>query len=77
MGRESRPELTGPPELYYNEDEAAKYTSNTRVLEIQAKLTYRAVELLALPPGALRCRPRAELRGETGPASGTPSPERR
>lgn len=48
MGKE-RPELTGPPENFYNEDEARKYTGNSRMIEIQSKLTERAVELLALP----------------------------
>ncbi|XP_065174418.1 probable 18S rRNA (guanine-N(7))-methyltransferase [Sycon ciliatum] len=46
----SRPEHTGPPELFYNEDEATKYTCNSRIIEIQEKMTERAVEMLALPP---------------------------
>lgn len=48
MGKE-RPELTGPPEFFYNDDEARKYTNNSRMIEIQSKLTARAVELLSLP----------------------------
>lgn len=48
MGKE-RPELTGPPEIFYNDDEARKYTNNSRMIEIQSKLTARAVELLSLP----------------------------
>jgi len=44
----SRPEHTAPPEVYYNDDEAKKYTSNTRIIEIQNQLAERALELLAL-----------------------------
>ncbi|KAK0546548.1 18S rRNA (guanine1575-N7)-methyltransferase [Tilletia horrida] len=44
-----RPELQLPPELYYGDDEAAKYTMNTRVQKIQAEMSERALELLALP----------------------------
>ena len=45
----SRPEHQAPPEIYYNDTEAQKYTSNTRNQEIQAEMTLRAIELLALP----------------------------
>jgi len=44
-----RPELKAPPEVFYNEEEARKYTSNTRMIEIQNQMTLRALELLALP----------------------------
>lgn len=44
-----RPELKAPPEVFYNEDEARKYTSNTRMIEIQNQMTLRALEILALP----------------------------
>ncbi|KAI9208954.1 S-adenosyl-L-methionine-dependent methyltransferase [Polychytrium aggregatum] len=44
----SRPEHTAPPEIFYNDDEAKKYTVNTRIQTIQAELTYRAMELLNL-----------------------------
>lgn len=44
----SRPEHTAPPEVFYNEDEAKKYTFNTRNMEIQNQLTERALELLTL-----------------------------
>lgn len=47
----SRPEHIAPPEVFYNAVEAQKYTSNTRVQSIQAEMTYRCLELLALPPG--------------------------
>ncbi|KIY43596.1 S-adenosyl-L-methionine-dependent methyltransferase [Fistulina hepatica ATCC 64428] len=46
----SRPELQAPPEIYYGDAEARKYTHNTRNLQIQADMTYRALELLNLPP---------------------------
>ncbi|KAH6803344.1 S-adenosyl-L-methionine-dependent methyltransferases superfamily protein [Perilla frutescens var. frutescens] len=45
----SRPELQAPPEIFYNDDEARKYTSSSRIIDIQAKLSERAMELLALP----------------------------
>lgn len=48
MTRGDRPELTAPPEYYYNDNEAEKYTHNTRIMTVQAKLTARAVELLQL-----------------------------
>ncbi|GJP40155.1 hypothetical protein CLOM_g24437 [Closterium sp. NIES-68] len=44
-----RPEQLAPPEVFYNDAEARKYTTSSRMIEIQAKLTERAVELLALP----------------------------
>ncbi|KAH8877593.1 hypothetical protein KSF78_0005265 [Schistosoma japonicum] len=43
-----RPEHTLPPELYYNNDEAKKYSSNTHIIDIQTRITERALELLAL-----------------------------
>ncbi|KAJ2078003.1 18S rRNA (guanine1575-N7)-methyltransferase [Coemansia sp. RSA 988] len=44
----SRPEHIAPPELFYGETEAKKYTRNTRIAAIQAEMTMRAVELLSL-----------------------------
>ncbi|XP_065663462.1 probable 18S rRNA (guanine-N(7))-methyltransferase isoform X2 [Hydra vulgaris] len=44
-----RPEHLAPPEVFYNEIEAKKYTSNTRMIEIQNQMTERALELLNLP----------------------------
>ena len=35
MGKSERPEHTNPPEIFYNEDEARKYTSNSRMIAIQ------------------------------------------
>lgn len=49
MGRGDRPEHTAPPEIFYNEEEARKYTTNSRMITIQSSLTERALELLALP----------------------------
>ncbi|KAI6132140.1 williams-Beuren syndrome critical region protein 22 [Pisolithus croceorrhizus] len=46
----SRPELQAPPEIYYGDTEAKKYTTNTRNQQIQADMTYRALELLNMPP---------------------------
>ncbi|KAK9287007.1 hypothetical protein L1049_015415 [Liquidambar formosana] len=45
----SRPELQAPPEIFYDDVEARKYTSSSRIIEIQAQLSGRALELLALP----------------------------
>lgn len=49
MGRNDRPEHSAPPEIFYNDDEARKYTDNSRIINIQRQLTERALELLALP----------------------------
>lgn len=48
MGKGDRPEHSAPPELFYDGVEAEKYTTSSRVMEIQEKLTLRALELLAL-----------------------------
>lgn len=44
-----RPEHSAPPEIFYNDSEARKYTQNSRIATIQAELSQRALELLALP----------------------------
>lgn len=49
MASGRRPEHSAPPEIFYNDDEARKYTSNTRMIEIQMNMSERALELLALP----------------------------
>ena len=46
----SRPEHQAPPEIFYNDLEARKYTRNSRIQDIQFKLAERALELLLLPP---------------------------
>jgi len=45
----SRPEGTRPPELYYDATEARKYNQSSRMNNIQAEISARAIELLALP----------------------------
>ncbi|RFU31363.1 hypothetical protein B7463_g4987, partial [Scytalidium lignicola] len=44
----SRPEDTLPPDLHYNDTEARKYTTSSRIQNIQASMTHRALELLDL-----------------------------
>ena len=44
----TRPEYAAPPELFYNEDEAVKYTIFSHGI-LQAQITERAIELLNLP----------------------------
>ncbi|KAJ6856668.1 hypothetical protein NC651_038353 [Populus alba x Populus x berolinensis] len=44
----NRPELLAPPEIFYDDSEARKYTSSSRIIDIQARLSERALELLAL-----------------------------
>uniref|UniRef100_A0A1I8HQ80 Methyltransf_11 domain-containing protein n=1 Tax=Macrostomum lignano TaxID=282301 RepID=A0A1I8HQ80_9PLAT len=45
----SRPESSLPPELYYDDKEAKKYTQNSRIIQIQSEMSERAIELLSLP----------------------------
>lgn len=44
----SRPEDILPPDLFYNDTESRKYTTNSRIKNIQASMTNRALELLDL-----------------------------
>ncbi|EEB20038.1 conserved hypothetical protein [Pediculus humanus corporis] len=44
-----RPEHQAPPEVFYNDVEARKYTENSRMINIQVSMSERAIELLALP----------------------------
>ena len=44
-----RPEQVAPADVFYNEEEAAKYTVNTRMINIQTQLAQRALEILAIP----------------------------
>lgn len=44
----SRPEDTLPPDLYYNDQTSRQYTRNTRIRQIQADMTHRALDLLDL-----------------------------
>jgi len=45
----SRPELTGTADVFYNEKEAKKYHTSSRMVGIQHEITRRAIELLCLP----------------------------
>ena len=45
----SRPELTGHASNFYNEREARKYNSSSRMINVQREITLRAIELLLLP----------------------------
>jgi 18S rRNA (guanine1575-N7)-methyltransferase len=47
----SRPEGALPPDAYYNETEARKYDSSSRIINIQESITNRAIEMLCLPAG--------------------------
>jgi 18S rRNA (guanine1575-N7)-methyltransferase len=46
----SRPELTGHASHHYNEKEARKYDSSSRMIGVQREITERAIELLRLDP---------------------------
>ncbi|RVW12004.1 18S rRNA (guanine-N(7))-methyltransferase RID2 [Vitis vinifera] len=45
----SRSELQVRPEIFYSDTEARRYVSSSWTIKIQAKLSERASELLALP----------------------------
>ena len=47
----SRPEAIAPPEIFYNVEEAQKYASNSRMIEIQSEMSSRAIDLLNLSMG--------------------------
>ncbi len=42
----SRPEHVAPPELFYDDKEAGKYTGNSRIIAIQTAMAERCLELL-------------------------------
>jgi len=46
----SRPELQRPPELYYDEAEALKYTNRKRNIKVQREMSDRCVEIMDLYP---------------------------
>ena len=57
-----RPESQCPPEDFYNEEEAIKYTKryysiyiSTRIINVQADLAQRCIELLAIKDGEKKC----------------------
>ncbi|EFA84220.1 hypothetical protein PPL_03297 [Heterostelium album PN500] len=45
----SRPEHIAPPEIFYDDVESRKYSSNSRIIEIQTTMAERAYELLSIP----------------------------
>ncbi|OJD18566.1 hypothetical protein AJ78_01407 [Emergomyces pasteurianus Ep9510] len=49
----SRPEDTLPPDLFYNDSESRKYTTSSRIRNIQSEMTHRALELLDLKSPSL------------------------
>lgn len=49
----SRPEDLLPPDLFYNDTESRKYTTSSRIKNIQASMTHRALELLDLSSPSL------------------------
>ena len=48
-----RPEHQAPPEVFYDEEGARKYSENSRNIKIQTEMAERAIEMLDLPPGWL------------------------
>ena len=48
MSSRTRPEEQAPPDVYYNEAEAEKYLHNSRMIEVQATMAERALEMLCL-----------------------------
>ncbi|KAL4949721.1 S-adenosyl-L-methionine-dependent methyltransferase [Aspergillus filifer] len=49
----SRPEDVLPPDLFYDDNESRKYTTSSRIRNIQANMTHRALELLDLKAPSL------------------------
>lgn len=49
MSHRSRPEEQAPPDVFYNQTEAEKYLHNSRMIEVQAQMAERALEMLCLP----------------------------
>lgn len=45
----SRPEGTQAPQNFYDDKEARKYNSSSRMINIQTEISERAIEMLALP----------------------------
>ena len=45
----TRPEESGPADIFYNETEANKYLHSSRMIEVQTSMAERAVEMLCLP----------------------------
>jgi 18S rRNA (guanine1575-N7)-methyltransferase len=49
----SRPEDILPPDLFYDDNNAAKYTTSSRIQHIQSSMTNRALDLLSLTSPSL------------------------
>ncbi|KAL2864548.1 18S rRNA methyltransferase BUD23 [Aspergillus lucknowensis] len=49
----SRPEDVLPPDLFYDDNESRKYTTSSRIRNIQVDMTHRALELLDLKSPSL------------------------
>ncbi|KAH9412259.1 hypothetical protein HK407_01g01520 [Ordospora pajunii] len=49
----SIPELEGPAEQYYDEEQSKKYTQNSRICHVQTELAWRCIELLGVEKGGL------------------------
>ncbi|KAL9004401.1 MAG: hypothetical protein Q9188_002786 [Gyalolechia gomerana] len=49
----SRPEEILPPDLFYDDSESRKYTTSSRIQNIQSEMTHRALELLQLDSPSL------------------------
>ncbi|KAL4975786.1 S-adenosyl-L-methionine-dependent methyltransferase [Aspergillus desertorum] len=49
----SRPEDILPPDLFYDDNESRKYTTSSRIRNIQSDMTHRALELLDLKAPSL------------------------
>lgn len=45
----SRPEHFNPPEIFYNQAEARKYATSSRMMDVQTSMAERALQLLLLP----------------------------
>lgn len=48
MSRKKVPELTNPPEIFYDERESQKYHQNTRINKVQRDISERCLELLEI-----------------------------
>lgn len=38
-----------PPECFYNDQEARKYTNCSRIIKVQSEMTFRCLDLLGIP----------------------------
>jgi 18S rRNA (guanine1575-N7)-methyltransferase len=51
----TRPELVAPPEVFYNDEEARKYTSNSHMIDTQARCWRRCCGAQRMPSAAAGC----------------------